>query len=66
MAVKKMKEKKNLNSVRAGGMQTSGMLLSFHVAMAALHSVLCSIVIYISVTRRCFPLASGDCDTVYI
>ncbi len=47
-------------------MDTSGMLLTFHVAMAVLHSVLCSIVIYISVTRRCFPLASGDCDTVYI
>jgi hypothetical protein len=47
-------------------METFRMLVTFHVTMAVLHSILCSIVIYISVTRRCFPLPSGDCDTVYI
>ena len=47
-------------------METFRGLVTFHLAMAALHTILCSIVIYITLTRRCFPLPSGDCDTVYI
>jgi hypothetical protein len=47
-------------------METFRALVTFHLAMAALHTSLCAIVVYITFTRRCFPLPSGDCDTVYI
>ncbi len=47
-------------------METVRALAAFHLAMAALHTTLCAIVVYITLTRRCFPLPSGDCDTVYI
>ena len=47
-------------------MPTFGALAAFHLAMAAWHTVLTAVVVYICVTRRCFPLPSGDCDTVYI
>ena len=47
-------------------MPTFSLLVAFHLAMAAWHTTLTAIVVYVCVTRRCFPLPSGDCDTVYI